>query len=292
MRIIIIGGSGLIGSYLFDLLKKNNQQVIATYCKNKTKNMIKFNMLKQKISDVIPNINNKDIFIILSASSKPNWVFHNKELSYKINVSSTIDLINELIKFKSKIYFMSSVEIFDGKKGDYTEKSKPNPLNYYGKTKVIVEEYLKNIYQNYTILRTGWNVGISKENRCVVSLTYETLLSEEAKMAFDNTFSITHVEDLAAAINKILFNNNHDVCHLSSSHIVKRTELADFIIKHSKRGKDMTYKKVPFSEIKYTEPRGRLNHLKSEIKFVNEKMSFRSPYDTILEKVRFLDNLS
>ena len=28
MRIIIIGGSGLIGGYLFDLLKKNSHQVI------------------------------------------------------------------------------------------------------------------------------------------------------------------------------------------------------------------------------------------------------------------------
>jgi dTDP-4-dehydrorhamnose reductase len=209
-----------------------------------------------------------------------------------MNVSSTIDLINELIKFKSKIYFMSSVEVFDGKKGDYNEKSTPNPLNYYGKTKVIVEEYLKNNYQNYSILRTGWNVGISRKNKCVVSLTYETLLSEDAKMAFDNSFSITHAEDLVTAINKILFGNNYAIYHLSSLDIVKRTELADFIIKHSKKGNNMTYKKVPFSEIKYTESRGRQNNLKSGIKFVNEQMSFRSPYDTILEKVRFLDNLS
>ena len=78
MRIIIVGGSGLIGSYLFNLLKKSNHQVIATYCNNKTKDMIKFNILEQKISDTIPNINDKDIFIILSARSKPNWVFHNK----------------------------------------------------------------------------------------------------------------------------------------------------------------------------------------------------------------------
>lgn len=294
MRIIIIGGSGLIGSCLFNLLKKNNHQVIATYCANKTKNMIKFNMLEQKISDVIPNINDEDIFIIMSALNKPSWVFQNKELSYKMNVSSTIDLINQLIKFKSKIYFMSSVEIFDGKEGNYIEKSKPNPLNYYGKTKVLVEEYLKNNCQNYTILRTGWNVGISKKNKCVVNLTYETLLSEEAKMAFDNSFSITHVEDLCASISKILFNNDvsrNDILHLSSSLTVRRTELADFIIEHSKRGKDMTYKKVPFSDIKYSEPRGKLNNLKSQIKFVNENIKFRSPYETILEKVKFLDNL-
>ena len=39
MRIIIIGGSGLIGSSLYNLLIKNDIEVISTYCKKKkTKN--------------------------------------------------------------------------------------------------------------------------------------------------------------------------------------------------------------------------------------------------------------
>ena len=291
MRIIIIGGSGLIGSSLYNLLIKNDIEVISTYCKKKRPKMIKFNMLDQKISDVIPNINERDIFLILSACSNPGWIFNNKELAYKTNVSSTISLINEIIKYKSKIFFMSSVEIFDGKLGSYTENSETNPLNYYGKTKVLVEEYLRKNCNNFTILRTGWNVGIDSTNRCVVRLTYDTLLLKNAKMSFDNSFTITHVEDLALAIKKILFKTNYNVYHLSSSQIIKRVDLADFIIKNSKKGKEMTYQKVPFSEIKYSEPRGRLNHLKSQIKFVNEEIIFRSPYETILEKVKFLDNL-
>ena len=51
MRIIIIGGSGLIGSHLFNLFKKNNKKVIATYYKKKTPKMTQYNMLKQKISE-------------------------------------------------------------------------------------------------------------------------------------------------------------------------------------------------------------------------------------------------
>ena len=42
---------------------------------------------------------------------------------------------------------MSTVEIFDGKVGSYTENSEPNPLTYYGNSKVIVENYLKKNYQ-------------------------------------------------------------------------------------------------------------------------------------------------
>ena len=33
-------------------------------------------------------------------------------------------------------------------------------------------------------------------------MTYETLLKQNAKMAFDNSFTITHVEDLVNSIKK------------------------------------------------------------------------------------------
>ena len=38
---------------------------------------------------------------------------------------------------------MSSIEVFDGKKGNYDEKSTPKPLNLYGKQKLLIEKYLK-----------------------------------------------------------------------------------------------------------------------------------------------------
>ena len=246
-RIIIIGASGLIGATLFNHLKENNYKVIGTFCKNPIPGLLKFDMSKQKISDVISNINKRDIFILLSAFSNPNWIFENKEIAYEINVNSTINLIKEISDNKSKFFFMSSVEVFDGKQGSYTENSKPNPLNYYGKTKLTVEDYLIKNCSNFTILRTGWNVGIDIKSRCVVTLTYETLLKQEAKMAIDNSFCITSVKDLAKAISEILMLDDLKVCHLSSFEEIKRTDLAKQIIKSSKRGKEMKFNEVSFN---------------------------------------------
>ena len=53
----------------------------------------------------------------------------------------------------------------------------------------------------------------------------------------------------------------------------------------------MSYKRVLFSDIKYSEPRSKLNNLKSEIKELNENLIFRQPEETIKEKVKFLDNI-
>ena len=89
---------------------------------------------------------------------------------------------------------------------------------------------------NFQIFRTGWNVGIDKSSRCVVTLTYETLLRPDAKMAKDNTFTVTHVDDLANNLVKFLFKKDK-IVHLSSQQIISRTQLANLIIKTSKNKK-------------------------------------------------------
>tara|TARA_B100000886_G_C20396992_1_gene480815 strand:- start:580 stop:1476 length:897 start_codon:yes stop_codon:yes gene_type:complete len=288
-RIILIGGSGLIGSYLNSFLLKKQFKVIATYAKNSLSGMLKFDFTKDKLQNTFKDLSKDDIFIILSAYSNPSWIAENREKAYDLNVKYTINLINEISKIGSKIYFMSSVEIFDGTSQINFETTKPNPLNFYGKTKLQVELYLKENIKNYHIIRTGWNVGINLKSRCVVSLTYNSLLKDGAKMAKDNSFTITHVEDLSEAISKIIFSNEKKILHLCSSEIITRTKLADQIIKISKNADKMSYRETTFSDIHYNEPRSKLNNLNSEYKDINDNLFFRSAEQTIKEKVNFLD---
>lgn len=285
----MIGGSGLIGSNLNSFLLKKQFKVIATYAKNSLSGMVKFDFTKDELQNTFKDLSKDDIFIILSAYSNPSWIAENKEKAYDLNVNHTINLINEISKIGSKIYFMSSVEIFDGTSQINFETTKPNPLNFYGKTKLQVELYLKENIKNYHIIRTGWNVGINLKSRCVVSLTYNSLLKDGAKMAKDNSFTITHVEDLSEAISKIIFSNEKKILHLCSSEIITRTKLADQIIKISKNADKMSYREATFSDIHYNEPRSKLNNLNSEYKEINNNLFFRSAEQTIKEKVNFLD---
>ena len=53
----------------------------------------------------------------------------------------------------------------------------------------------------------------------------------------------------------------------------------------------MSYESVLFSEIIYNEPRARMNNLQSENEELNKNLFFRSPLETIKEKVKYLDNV-
>ena len=287
-RVIIIGGSGLIGKSLHNTIKKKNIEVVSTYNGNKQDEMKKFNLCEDNINNVLKDIDNNDIVVILSAYTNPSWIFKNKDEAFQLNVKYTKKLIDDLIPSKCKICFMSSVEVFDGSKSRITENSKPQPLNYYGKTKYEVEKYLKDHSSNYQIIRTGWNVGIDKKSRCVVSMTYETLMESNAQMAEDNTFTITHVDDLVNVLSNYIF-KDHKIIHICSPEIITRIKLADTIINNSVNGKKMNYKKTIFSKIPYSEKRSKSNNLDSEILTSLDKKKFRKAEMTIIEKIKFID---
>ena len=118
----IIGASGLIGSCLFKKLSKS-YSTFGTYTNNFRDNLIKLNLInKEEVRSFIKKINENDNVFIMSAMSNPNWISNNRKMSKLLNVDATKFVISSLIKKNIRIIFMSSVEVFDGVKGNYKEQ--------------------------------------------------------------------------------------------------------------------------------------------------------------------------
>jgi dTDP-4-dehydrorhamnose reductase len=285
MRIFIIGASGLIGKKLFSILKKKFE-VVGTYTTNKVnKNLIKFDMRKHKISRISKKIGSNDIFIILSAYSNPGWISQNMKEAKNLNILMTKKLIDQIVKIKSKIVYMSSVEVFDGKKKFFIEKDKPNPLNYYGKAKYEIEKYIQKKTNNFVIFRTSWNSDDFLHQRCVIELTYNTIKKKGAKMAKNNFFSITYTGDTSEIIKKHL-NSKKKIIHIANQEKFSRSILARKIKKYSK--KKLSFTVVDHNDIEYAEPRSKINLLKTQDK-IAKKHNFRIIENLIKKKVQLLD---
>lgn len=288
MRIILIGASGLIGNYFFHFLKKRKINVVGTYFKNKKKDLIRFNLNKDKITNRIKNLNEDDVVFIFSAFSNPGWISKNKIKAKLTNITSTKKLIKELKYKNCKVIFMSSVEVFDGKKGKFFENDLPNPLNFYGKTKLVIETFIKNNLSNYKIFRTSWNSDLVGGYRCVVELTYKTITQKNALMASDNLLSITYVKDLCEKMFKCIF-LDENIIHIANSERITRYNLARKIQSISTNTKNMNFKKCYFKQIKYSEPRGLKNILGSKVLKKYNLDRFTKIDKIVSRKVSFLD---
>lgn len=288
MRHIIIGASGTIGREVLALGHRNGVPCIGTCASHAQPGLLSFDMRTDSIVRTIPDLGPGDCVHLLSAYSNPSWIFQHQEEAQRLNVDATIRCAREALKVGARLVFMSSVEVFDGRVGAYSETSQPAPLNVYGRMKRVVECALIE-EPRACVMRTSWNVGWTLEHRCVVKLTYESLLGDDPRMATDNTFSIADVRDTARALLLAGEQPSIRCLHAASPTVWRRSELADLIIANSRHGHSMRYTPCVFAQIPYSEPRARLNDLDASQASKQWGLRFRDAREIVLEKVRLLD---
>jgi dTDP-4-dehydrorhamnose reductase len=290
-RIIIVGGTGVIGSATASAALANNCDLITTSRNPCSRNQLAFELLNDDIINIIPNLSKEDCLVLLAGYSKMSWIYNNPQLARALNVDATIRLVDQCRSRETPVFFMSTDQVFDGTKGGYDEKQNPNPLNLYGQMKVEVEKHLLESNNKNCIMRTGWNVPQDIKFNCVVKDAYQKLFNDGARMAFDNFINITDVRDTARAIiNLTQLKHRPRIIHLTACPPLNRKVLCDQIILSSKYKERMSFEEIRFSELSYTEPRPLKAWMSNKCAIEDLGFKFSSPEATIQMKVALLDD--
>ena len=163
-KISIIGASSYIGRRLYSFFKSNKGdfKVEGTYYSNKSfPELTQLNVTNFTDLEFYLKNNDFDFVILLSGIKDVKKCELNYNLAYNLNVRP-ISYIIDIVKknnFKTGVIFMSSDYVFDGMRGDYSDKDKPNPNTNYGKTKFLAEQELLKSGINYKIVRTSAVMG-------------------------------------------------------------------------------------------------------------------------------------
>jgi dTDP-4-dehydrorhamnose reductase len=154
-KLLVTGANGLLGNRIV-ALAKNRYTVIPTH---RTKPLIS-NSLKLDITNAAEASN-------LFGKLKPDAVVHTasetnvdrceteREHAWKVNVEGTGNVAEACKKVHAKLVYISTDYVFDGEKGLYDEEDEPNPVNYYGLTKLEGEKQVTEQCKNYAILRAS-----------------------------------------------------------------------------------------------------------------------------------------
>jgi dTDP-4-dehydrorhamnose reductase len=148
MKIFITGANGQLSKSLSELFEKDGLY-LAT--RDRLDVTDKKEVLK-KISDYNP-----DFIFHLASMTRGDECAKNPEKAFKVNVEGTRNVIEACLKSNSTLVFVSTNEVFDGKKKvPYKEKDRPNPITVVGKTKFEAEKIIKTKLRKYYIVRTSW----------------------------------------------------------------------------------------------------------------------------------------
>jgi len=205
-KILITGGSGLLGSNLVRMLR-DRFHVFYTYNENYVKfskcTPIRMNFMREyEISDKLHYIR-PDVVVNCAAMTGIRRCEENRELAFHTNIYSAKILADMCSKLGSKLVQISADAVFDGRKGMYTEEDKPNPLNYYSFTKMQAEKMVRRCADSI-IVRTNF-YGTSVFGNGFSEAVLEKLKNRETvHIPNDVFFTPILVDNLAEALSELL----------------------------------------------------------------------------------------
>ena len=146
MTLLLTGGTGLLGKEV----KRKFTDIISPTSKELDVSD------KQKVIEFFKQ-NSIDGVIHAAAITSITECEQNKNKAWKVNVEGTKNLVEGLKKYSKNGYFIyiSTPCIFDGEKEIYFENDIPDPVNFYGLTKLLGETIVSRL-ENYVIVRTNF----------------------------------------------------------------------------------------------------------------------------------------
>lgn len=228
MRILITGGTGLLGKALIEKCLVP-VDIVATYVGNyeisntDTVRYVNLDVLDESGYAKLFEDFKPEVLIHTASIGSPDYAEKNKDITWKINVSGTKNLVSLCEKFNTKLIFISSNGIYDGNNAPYAENDLANPVNYYGETKLEGEEVIKKFNITYAILRPnlmyGWNHSFERPN--IVTLALSKLLKNEKVFAYDDVrTNALFSGSCAEAVWKVIKENKYDTFNIAGNEIV------------------------------------------------------------------------
>jgi dTDP-4-dehydrorhamnose reductase len=235
-RILVTGANGLLGQHLVQIFSQQPKYELLFTSDEPTfylnhRPLLDYTQLditsKSDVKSLVMSFH-PDVIVNAAAMTNVDTCESQRELAWKINVHGVENLADVARMIGAKIIHVSSDYVFDGLRGPYGEDDRPNPINYYGKTKLASENVLRTGDVHFAIARTIVLYGTGKNVKQNFALFLVNALKEgkPIRAATDQVSNPTYVHDLAFGILRIVEQEAEGVYHLSGSERLSRYEFA------------------------------------------------------------------
>ena len=262
MKIFIVGGSGVIGSYFVKSFAKENSDITYTYYKNKVSYTKGINLDVQDRDDTLKTLKKfqPDLIIIANALTGVDFCEANPSLAESINVKGTKNIVDGCKSVNSKLVFISTSAVFNGTKSEYSENDKPNPTGIYGLTKFQGEKIIQASNLPFLILRTDqpycWKEKWQHTNS-VIRVIENLEKNQQFKEVVDWYNTPTYVPDFVNATKELIQKDLEGIFHLVGSDFISRYDWSQKVadIFHLKKN---LIKPIDSSELKLAVERNNI----------------------------------
>lgn len=277
MDILVIGGSGLVGSNIVEKAHNLDANVTATYHQNPSNHTdVKLDKTDSEatrnvITDVDP-----DLIVDTAAFHDVDASETERDQAWTVNATGTRNVATAANEANAHLVYLSTDYVFPGNPDEapYTESDPVAPPNYYAETKYAAEQTTK-IADQSTILRPSVIYGLASDNFITWVLS-ELRAGEEVGIVDDQISAPTYAPDLASACLEIFQQNLTGLYHATGPSSVSRYTFTETLAEVYGFDTDLV-QPISTEELGQDAPRPKDSTLDSRRLYNSIEYSFKSP---------------
>jgi nucleoside-diphosphate-sugar epimerase len=266
MDAVVTGGCGFIGSHLVEFLLENGFRVkvidnlyrasAGVFEKFSGMDNVEVEVIDVRDSCRLTKALTGDVVFHLAALTDVEESEIEKSSYWSVNVMGTINVLNAALERSMKVVYASSAAVYGELKNPAVEDMTPNPLNFYGYTKLEAEKECLR-YSNsvdVTILRL-FNVYGERARAGVVKKFLESASLHRPLTVYgdgENVRDFIYVGDVVEAFYKAYIEKSASgkIINIGSGRPVKIRELAEYI--DEKTGVGISYREPRKNDVRYS----------------------------------------
>lgn len=227
MKFFITGGGGQL-AFAFQRLFKEEDLPFTIYSRQEL-DITDISRVRRRIHEDQPNV-----IINCAAWNDIDGAEQNWRDAYLVNAIGPKNLAIAAEEQNIPLVTFSSDYVFNGKSvRSWTIADTPDPINVYGRTKLLGEDFVKNHTHRFLIVRISWLFGPEgkEESNFLKQVLRLSREQNELKVVSDQISSPTYAPDLAERVMDLLSLRAWGVYHLSCSGRCSKYDWASFALK-------------------------------------------------------------
>lgn len=272
-RVLVTGINGQLG---YDVVKELDKRgYISVGVDREIMDLTNLSSINNFIKD-----NEVDAVIHCAAYTAVDQAEDDKELCEVVNGLSVKEIANACKELDIPLVYISTDYVFDGtKEGEYVETDLVNPINVYGRTKLMGEEFVKEVLDKYFIVRISWVFG-ENGNNFIDTMLRLSKEHKELNIINDQVGSPTYTKDLAPLLVDMIQTDKYGVYQATNEGFCSWYEFAKEIFKV----KNIDIKVNPITTDKYiTKAKRPLNSKMSKEKLEQNGFKRLRPWQEALK---------
>lgn len=216
-KIIGTGISGLVGSRIQNLLEQYysfEDLSLATGIDITDSEKVKARIGASSASTILHMAAKTDV-----DGCEEDKIFAEEGVAWRVNVEGTHNIVDAAKGSGKKIISISTDFVFNGTKACYSEDDPPDPVNWYGYTKYLGENIIRESGLDWAILRIAYPYRSHYPEKLdfVRKIIDRFTKKEKVTALTDHVFTPTFIDDLAVAIDEIIRQNAKGIYHAVGS---------------------------------------------------------------------------